>query len=154
MKPIARRQRHRGQWRKRLAVWGVGAAALVAVLVFAAVGESTLDRLRNIVFDGYQRVLPRQEGGAPLAVVDIDEKSIARLGQWPWPRTTIARLVDRLGQAGAAAIAFDIAFPEADRTSPARTLGDLEAQGVTVKVPAGTCSTMMPCWRRPFRAIR
>ncbi|MEO8883026.1 MAG: CHASE2 domain-containing protein [Devosia sp.] len=137
MRPIAKRQRSRGQWRKRLAVWAVGGAALVAVLAFAAIGQPTLDRLHNIVFDGYQRLLPRQETGAPLAVVDIDEKSIAKLGQWPWPRTTIARLVDRLGRAGASVIAFDIAFPEADRTSPALALASLKTQGVKVEVPSG-----------------
>ncbi len=59
--------------------------------------------------------MPRTEAGAPVAVVDIDEASIAELGQWPWPRTTLAQLVDRLGQAGAATIAFDIVFPEPDR---------------------------------------
>jgi adenylate cyclase len=53
-------------------------------------------------------------------VVDIDDETIARLGQWPWPRTDVARLADALGQAGAAVVAFDIVFSEPDRTSPAR----------------------------------
>ena len=62
------------------------------------------ERLRNIVFDSYQRLAPRDEAGASLAVVDIDEASIAKVGQWPWPRTTIAKLVDQLLAAGAATL--------------------------------------------------
>ena len=57
---------------------------------------------------------------APIRIVDIDENSLDRLGQWPWPRTQIATLVDKVGQAGAAAIGFDIVFAEPDRTSPQR----------------------------------
>jgi CHASE2 domain-containing sensor protein len=52
-----------------------------------------------------------------VAVVDIDEESIARLGQWPWPRTD-SPTERRLGQAGAAVVAYDIVFSEPDRTSP------------------------------------
>jgi adenylate cyclase len=55
-------------------------------------------------------------------VVDIDEESLKQVGQWPWPRTVLADLVTKLGQNGAAAIGFDMVFPEPDRMSPANTL--------------------------------
>jgi adenylate cyclase len=55
-----------------------------------------------------------------VKIVDIDDESLAKLGQWPWPRTDVARLANRLAKAGAAAVAFDIVFSEPDRTSPAR----------------------------------
>ena len=51
-------------------------------------------------------------------IVDIDETSLRKLGQWPWPRTRVAELIDRLTQHGAAAIAFDLVFAEPDRLSP------------------------------------
>ena len=54
--------------------------------------------------------------------IDIDETSIEKYGQWPWPRNLLARLVDRLTEAGSAVIAFDIVFSEADRTSPKNLL--------------------------------
>jgi adenylate cyclase len=66
-------------------------------------------------FDGYIRARPRPYQPAPVRIIDIDEDSLAKLGQWPWPRKTLARLTDRLGQAGAAAIAFDVVFAEPDR---------------------------------------
>src|SRR5205085_2974241 len=50
---------------------------------------------------------------------DIDEASLKQYGQWPWPRTLIAQLVDRLTAYGVAGIGFDVLFAEPDRTSPA-----------------------------------
>ncbi|WP_052223332.1 CHASE2 domain-containing protein [Novosphingobium malaysiense] len=77
-----------------------------------------LQRVGHTVFDAYQRISPRPYEDAPVRVVDIDEETIRRFGQWPWPRTDLARLTMALGEAGAAAIAYDIVFSEKDRTSP------------------------------------
>jgi adenylate cyclase len=74
--------------------------------------------LRNALFDQYQRWHPRPYAEVPVRIIDIDEESLARLGQWPWPRQHLARLVDRLQAAGSAAIGFDVLFAEADRTAP------------------------------------
>src|SRR3546814_5651974 len=74
--------------------------------------------LRLKVFDLYQLANPRQPVAEPVVIVDIDEESLAAVGQWPWPRIEVARMVDRLRLAGAAAIAFDVVFPEPERTSP------------------------------------
>ena len=51
-------------------------------------------------------------------MIDIDDETLTRHGQWPWPRTLMAELVSRLINAGTAVIAMDIVFPEADRMSP------------------------------------
>jgi adenylate cyclase len=74
--------------------------------------------LRNALFDQYQRWQPRVYQPAPVRIVAIDDESLKRLGQWPWPRTRIAELIERLRSAGAAAVAFDVIFAEPDRTSP------------------------------------
>ena len=79
---------------------------------------SILAGLRNQVFDYYQRQQPRPYTETPVRYVDIDEESLRRIGQWPWPRTTLAKMTGTLSDAGAAVIAFDIVFPEPDRTSP------------------------------------
>jgi adenylate cyclase len=106
----------------------------VAVL-FAAIGArivapDLLDRLSLIAFDLYQRTAPRQPGNAPIRIVDIDDKSLDEIGQWPWPRTIVAKLVDRLAAAGAAVVAFDIDFAEPDRTSPNLLLPLIAQNGV------------------------
>ena len=77
-------------------------------------------RLR--VFDYYQELKPRAYEPLPVRIVDLDDESFARHGQWPWPRIIVAQLVERLSDAGAATIVFEIVFSEPDRTSPAQIL--------------------------------
>jgi len=74
--------------------------------------------LRNATFDQFQRFKPRTYQDAPVRIIDIDDESLKRLGQWPWPRTRLAKLLAVLKQSEPKAIAFDILFAEADRTSP------------------------------------
>ena len=88
------------------------------VLLVGVLRPTALDRLQEQVFDLYQRVAPRAyDPSSPVRIVDIDDASLAKIGQWPWPRTRMAELLDRLHAAGAVSIAFDIAFSEPDRTS-------------------------------------
>lgn len=101
-----------------------GLSLLVLVLALAAqLYEPPLRiALRNAAFDALQRWQPRVYQPVPVRIIDIDEASLAKFGQWPWPRTKLAQLVEALRHDGAAAIAFDIVFAEADRTSPARVV--------------------------------
>src|SRR5271154_3326813 len=111
----------------RIARWarqfGV-ARAVCVVLLFALVPLRLADprplqevRLRTIDF--FQVLRPRQQKARPVVIVDIDEDSLKAIGQWPWPRTTIADLVTKVTQLGALTIAFDVIFAEPDRMSPA-----------------------------------
>ena len=83
---------------------------------------SPIQRLKLLGFDQIQRLEPRPYQKLPVRIVDIDEKSLEALGQWPWPRTVIAELLSKLHKEGAAAVAFDILFAEPDRTSPTTIL--------------------------------
>ena len=103
--------------------------ALAALLLIYA-EQTPLASLRHALFDRYQQDLPRQREALPAVVVEIDEASLARHGQWPWDRRLMARLVDRIGAGRPLAIGLDILFPEADRYSPdllARQLPPLSA---------------------------
>lgn len=60
-----------------------------------------------------------------VVIVDIDEKSLARIGQWPWPRNRVAELIGSIRAQGAGVVGMDILFAEPDRTSPARVVGEL-----------------------------
>lgn len=73
-------------------------------------------------FDTYQRIEPRDFETLPVRILDIDDESLAQIGQWPWPRTRIAEMVENLHAAGAAVVIFDVLFAEPDRTSPANVL--------------------------------
>jgi adenylate cyclase len=89
------------------------------VILQVLCGELYWERVRNFVFDTYQRVSPRRvDERIPIVIVDIDEASVAALGQWPWPRTRLARLIEAIHQLGARAIGLDMVMPEADRLSP------------------------------------
>ncbi|WP_417844932.1 CHASE2 domain-containing protein [Thalassospira sp.] len=91
-------------------------------------------QLRMNVFDTYQRIEPRQYQDVGVRIVDIDDKSLAELGQWPWPRTRLAELVYRLRMAGATVVGFDVIFAEPDRTSPSRVIGDWPQDDNTAKI--------------------
>lgn len=91
----------------------------VAVGATLSIADPTaLQLIRNASFDQFQRLRPRQYRDNPVRIIDIDEESLQRLGQWPWPRDKVAELIGRLRAADPAAIALDIVFAEPDRTSP------------------------------------
>ncbi len=97
--------------------------ALLAAAIGLRVAEPSLvQQTRMMVFDTFQRLKPRPYQPMPVRIVAIDDETLERLGQWPWPRNKVAGLVDRLNELGAAVIAFDIIFAEPDRTSPQRVM--------------------------------
>jgi adenylate cyclase len=97
--------------------------------IFAAIGVANpffIQSIRLLTFDSMQKIAPRPyDEKLPVRVVDIDDKSLAILGQWPWPRTVMAQLIDKIGAAGAASITTDIIYAEPDRTSLGRYTKDL-----------------------------
>lgn len=93
---------------------------LVAAFAVKISDPPFIRQLTSYTFDSLQRLQPRNyDPEVPVRVVDIDDASLKLLGQWPWPRTTMAELFARLTNAGAAAIVFDGILAEPDRTSPA-----------------------------------
>ena len=116
----------------RALAWALLAAGVLLVVLDPPIVAS----LRNAVFDGYQRVFPRTRISEPAIIVEIDEKSLAKLGQWPWPRTRMAELIDRIAANKPSAIGLDLLFPEPDRFSPA-------AMALTMPIlPTGFAETL------------
>lgn len=102
-------------------------AALLLVIALTGVryvDPEPVELMRVNMVDIYQRLQPRQipdeiKEQMPLVLIaDIDEDSLADLGQWPWPRDVVAQLVVKLMEAGAIMVGFDIVFAEPDRLSP------------------------------------
>ena len=91
---------------------------MFALLCLRFTDPAPLQELRLQSFDLLQRLQPRDASQRPVLIVDIDEKSLRELGQWPWPRTRVADLIERLHSLGAVVIAFDVLFAEPDRLSP------------------------------------
>ena len=106
------------RWRHSMRI--VGFVLLAALLGIRAWDPAPVETLRLKTLDTYQSLHPRPVTAQPVTIVDIDERSLAELGQWPWPRTTLAQLTKRIFDAGAVVVGFDIVFAEPDRLSPAR----------------------------------
>src|ERR1700736_781779 len=96
-------------------------AILIGFAALRMIDPAPVQELRIRTFDAFQIIDPRPKPAKPIVtIVDIDEKSLAdpRLGQWPWPRTRIADIVNNLTRMGAVVIAFDVVFAEPDRLNP------------------------------------
>ena len=92
-----------------------GLAMLFVCLFIVALDPGPLAALRNVLFDGYQRVMPRDRKFAGAIVVAIDEAALQSRGQWPWPRAQMAELLESIGRARPLAIGVDILFSEPER---------------------------------------
>ena len=104
-----------------------GGAILAAFAVALALGLASRLPLQAAWFDALQRLAPRSLETVPVTIVAIDDASLATFGRWPWPRTTLARLVRAIDAYRPAAIGVDIVMPEADPLSPGRLLANLDA---------------------------
>lgn len=110
-------------WRKRAPAWLAQALAAVVVLVLliAVQLQDPLPRtrIRDLSHDQLQKWHPGSYADSiPIRVVAVDDASLAAVGQWPWPRTVIAQIVDQLNAMGASVVVMDVFLAEADRTSP------------------------------------
>ena len=94
---------------------------LIGIIAFR-IYVPVVTELQLKVFDVFMRAAPRTYEPQPVRLLDIDDESLARLGQFPWPRTVLAEMIARLANMGAGLVVFDIVFAEADRTSPANIL--------------------------------
>ncbi len=102
----------------------VGISALFAVIYLISPSFFELLELKTI--DARFRGRPPVAAGKEVVIAVIDEKSLDEIGRWPWPRTTIARLVDVLTSYGAGVIAFDIVFSEPSEHSEINALLSLK----------------------------
>ena len=102
---------------KQLTRYGLYGFAIFASLLPLFNPFNIFTNLQNYSFDTFQQLFPRKVyEDDPVIIVDIDDHSLELVGQWPWSRTTLARLTDQTY--AAAALGFDIVFAEPDRTNP------------------------------------
>ncbi len=92
--------------------------------------RSAVDRLNFLTYDLRLQAthMPVSPADLDVVVIDIDERSLAAHGRWPWSRLVIADLVVRLHQFGAAVVGFDISFPEAERNAALEVLSSQHSE--------------------------
>lgn len=112
---------HRGRW--------LGMAVAIGITGMMMMPDpGPLPAMRFLAFDTYQTKFPRERKSADAVVVAIDEKSLARVGQWPWPRDVVAQLIAKIAARKPAAIGVDVVFAEPDRLSPDRLAAEFRAR--------------------------
>jgi adenylate cyclase len=87
---------------------------------------------RRLLFDQYQVTFPRVPLSQPVTIVAIDEPSLAAMGQWPWPRNRLAKLIDDINAQKPLAIGLDIYMPERDQTSPDQVAKNLPPHSTAI----------------------
>jgi adenylate cyclase len=109
-------------WSGAATIRRLGGMLLGLLTLLTALGAPWTERLQSAWFDAHQALWPREARVFPVTVVEIDEKSLLALGQWPWPRTRLADLIDMIQQAQPLVIGIDMLMPEPDALSPERLL--------------------------------
>ncbi len=117
-------------WIRRLIRVGISAALL---LVFALHVQGVrqyvlIDRIESYLYDARVQLTMPNTVDERIVIVDIDEASLSVLGQWPWSRETLARIVDSLfDEYSVHILAFDVLYAEEEETSGKRVLNELAA---------------------------
>ena len=116
--------------------WARIAVTLIP-LVFALLHASgalrigVLHRLDDIIYDARLRATMPETLDERIVIVDVDEKSLAEIGRWPWGRNRVAALMDELlVRQQVAVVGFDFVFPEADESSGLKQLRQLATGGL------------------------
>jgi adenylate cyclase len=111
--------RRRRGLRARAARLGISAAVLLLFLLhgFGILTWGMLVQVENFFYDARVRLTMPDRVDPRIVIIDIDERSLAVEGQWPWPRDRLARLLDELfNHYGVQVVGFDVVFPEPDKT--------------------------------------
>ena len=102
-------------------------AIVVAIFIYLSFAQfSVFESLEKVVYEIEMRLdTPRNPGESKVAIVDIDDKSIRKLGQWPWPRHIIADMITILKNNGAKLIGLDIVFSEKEQNASIKEIENL-----------------------------
>ncbi|MDP7024603.1 MAG: adenylate/guanylate cyclase domain-containing protein [Kiritimatiellia bacterium] len=106
-------------------VWTVGCVMTLLCLVLFVLGADVVDAVSSKLYDALLQRTHADPQSGRVAIVDLDEVSLDRLGQWPWPRYLTAKLTDSILSGSPSVVAFDVVFAEPDRTSPEQLREDL-----------------------------
>ena len=100
---------------------------LIFFITLKVINPSIIQKISFINYDFYQKVFNRGEV-KNITIIDIDEKSIAKIGQFPWRRDAYSKILYNLNQYNPLAIAFDIVFSEEDKQNPKSLLSQLQKE--------------------------
>ncbi len=97
------------------------------LIILKLINPTLIQKISFINYDFYQKIFVRGDV-KNITIVDIDEKSIAKIGQFPWRRDIYSKILSNLNIHNPAAIAFDMVFSEKDRQNPQDLLLQLQKE--------------------------
>ena len=100
---------------RRRVVFAAGIAAVIAATVMAAFPPAQVARMDQAAYDILLRNAQTRPSTGRVIIIDVDERSLSSIGQWPWRRDLIGRMIARVRDMGAAIVALDMVFAEPDR---------------------------------------
>jgi adenylate cyclase len=120
---------HRDAGKDRRLVLLCGAVPALVAAMLALYRPAMLAPVESAVYDAILRRASARSPGGQVAIVDIDERSLSTIGQWPWRRDLVGRLLQRLLDHGASTIAIDLIFAEPDRFETSAVVAMTEDAG-------------------------
>ena len=91
---------------------------LVLLIVLKTINPTFIKSISFLSFDMYQKVFPLKKKDSDVIIIDIDEKSLSKFGQFPWNRSIFAKIIENVDSTNPKAIGFDVFFSEKDKQSP------------------------------------
>ncbi len=110
---------------------------LIFFITLKVINPHIIQKISFINYDFFQKIFNRGKV-TDVTIVDIDEKSIAKIGQFPWRRDIYSKILNNLNQYNPSVIAFDIVFSEEDKQNPKDLLIQLQKETeelINVEVP-------------------
>ena len=109
-----------------------GIFLLIIFLIIKFQDSNFVKKIENISYDFFQSIFTVDTDFNNVVIVDIDEKSIGEIGQFPWRRDIFAKLINKLNTLDASIISFDIFFSEEDKQNPKRILEEFDIESSDV----------------------
>ena len=91
---------------------------LILLIVLKTINPTFIKSISFLSFDMYQKVFPLKKNDSNVIIIDIDEKSLNKFGQFPWNRSIFAKIIENVDSTNPKAIGFDVFFSEKDKQSP------------------------------------
>ncbi len=91
---------------------------LILLIALKIINPSFIKSISFLSFDLYQKVFPLKKEDSKVVIIDIDEKSLGKFGQFPWSRSVFAKIIEKVNSSQPKAIGFDVFFTEKDKQSP------------------------------------